>query len=416
MLEFMRNKRVSVACEDEENFRIQAELDDSIYSLELFLKVRIIDLKCLSIRGNFRRWTTPECPRALDFLNQAEGLFLTKGGEDRIHKTIGRTSCRHFANLLIECAHGAEQSRIIVQWHQARKKNPDLSIKEFVAGRGEKNQGRMPLGDDSSGKEPEKEQPEKEQPGKKQNGDFCEVKVQKDNPGKKQSTITLPPENAFNKEKVKNSIDQGFIVDLHVHTFPASACAADSAEVMVEAARKKGLNALCLTDHNHVWPEKEVDRLRALLNFQIFRGNEIMTDQGDMLVFGFYEEVDRVVKLRDLAVLVKRSGGFIIAAHPFRGFLTFGTGQIGLTPEKAMEREMFNHVHAIETLNGKVTDKENYLAFQVAEGLNLPMTGGSDAHDASNIGIYATCFKSVFANDQELVSALYSGGYGPVCL
>lgn len=412
MLEFMRNKRVSVACEDEENFTIQAELDDSIYSLELFLKVRIVDLKCLAIRGNFRRWTTPECPRALDFLNQAEGFFLTRGVEDRIHKTIGRTSCRHFANLLIECAHGAEQGRIMVQWNQARKKNPDLSLKEFVAGMGEKSQGIMPLGDNSS----EKKEPEKNQSEKNQNVDFCEVKLQKVNPGEEQSTIVLPPENESDKKKARDSTDHGFIVDLHVHTFPASACAADSAEVMVEAARKKGLNAICLTDHNHVWPEKELDRLMALLNFQIFRGNEIMTDQGDMLVFGFHEEVDRVVKLRDLAVLVNRSGGFIIAAHPFRGFLTFGTGQIGLTPEKAMEREMFNHVHAIETLNGKVTDKENHLAFQVAEGLKLHKTGGSDAHDASNIGIYATCFKSVFANDQELVSALHSGDYGPVCL
>jgi len=405
MLEFMRNKRVSVACEDEENFTIQAELDDSIYSLELFLKVRIVDLKCLSIRGNFRRWTTPECPRALDFLDQAEGLFLTKGVEDRIHKTIGRTSCRHFANLLIECAHGAQQSRIMVQWHQARKKNPDLPIKEFVAGEGDKNQGII-LGENSSDTLKE--------PGEKHKGDSCEVKMQKLGSGKEKNITVLSPENAFDKKKAK--IDQGFIIDLHVHTFPASACAADSAEVMVEAARKKGLNALCFTDHNHVWPEKEVDRLMALFDFQIFRGNEIMTDQGDMLVFGFHEAVDRVVKLRDLATLVDRSGGVIIAAHPFRGFLTFGTGQIGLTPQKAMERDMFKHVHAIETLNGKVTEKENGLAFQVAEGLKLPMTGGSDAHDASNIGIYATCFKSVFTNDQELVSALHSGAYGPVRL
>ncbi len=51
MLEFMRNKRVSVARKDPETFSIQAELDDSIYSLSLFLRVRIRDLKCLSIRG-----------------------------------------------------------------------------------------------------------------------------------------------------------------------------------------------------------------------------------------------------------------------------------------------------------------------------------------------------------------------------
>lgn len=389
MLEFMRNKRISVARKDPEIFTIQAELDDSIYSLELFLKVQVADLKCIEIMGNWRRWTTPECPRALDFLKQAEGFFLVPGIEDKIHKTIGRTSCRHFANLLIECARAAQHTQVMVKWEAARINEPDLSLGLFM-----ERQGKTGGKGEADTSEPIPEVQAAESPKK---------------------TIT-PVSSGTESEKKEtgNFPEKGFMVDLHIHTFPASACASDSAEDMVKSAREKGLDAICLTDHNHVWSEKDVGQLMDRLNFQIFRGNEIVTDQGDMLVFGFYDSVDRVIKLKDLSNLVKRAGGFIVAAHPFRGFLTFGAGQIGLTPEKAMEREMFNHVQAVETLNGKVTQKENELARKVAQGLNLSMTGGSDAHDCSNVGIYATCFENVFSTQEDFIAALHSGGFAPI--
>ena len=72
---------------------------------------------------------------------------------------------------------------------------------------------------------------------------------------------------------------------------------------------------------------------------------------------------------------------------------------------------MFSHVHAVETLNGKVTESENRLARDVAKALNLPGTGGSDAHDVSTVGVYATRFYTPVKNDAELVERLKSGEY-----
>ncbi|MCP4116542.1 MAG: PHP domain-containing protein [Desulfobacteraceae bacterium] len=396
MLEFMRNKRVSVAREDPETFSIQAELDDSIYSLVLFLNVRIRDLKCLAVRGEWRRWTTPECPRAIGFLDQAEGFILEPGIEDRIHKTLGRTACRHFANLFIECARAARATRNLVQWEQAKETDPDLTLQAFMAGEGGDSHVPPPVSEEDPGAGP---------------GPVSRVQaVEKQGSVATARSLERGPEKA-GAGAAKGS---GFMVDLHIHTFPASACASDSAEAMVETAKERGLDALCLTDHNHVWSRRDVDRMMDRFNLRIFRGNEIMTDQGDMLVFGFHQPIDRVIKLSDLAGLVERANGFIIAAHPFRGFLTFGTGQIGLTPQKAMEREMFKHVHGLETLNGKVTQNENRLAAQVAEGLGLPSTGGSDAHDVSSVGTYATRFNDVLASERLLVEALQAGACAPV--
>ena len=104
----------------------------------------------------------------------------------------------------------------------------------------------------------------------------------------------------------------------------------------------------------------------------------------------------------------------MIVAHPFRGFLIVGVDQAGLTPEKAMERPLFNFVDAVEVLNGKVTEKENDFALKVTEGLGLPGTGGSDAHEVAEVGMYATEFYEVIRNEQDLITALKKGDYSPV--
>ena len=104
----------------------------------------------------------------------------------------------------------------------------------------------------------------------------------------------------------------------------------------------------------------------------------------------------------------------MIVAHPFRGFLTFGVGQLGLTAEKAMTRPLFRSVDAVEVLNSKVTEKENGFASEVATGLGLPTTGGSDAHEVSEVGIYATKFTASIKNETDLIVALKTGAYSPI--
>ncbi len=133
-----------------------------------------------------------------------------------------------------------------------------------------------------------------------------------------------------------------------------------------------------------------------------------------MIVFGFYERIDGIIKLSELKERASMAGGFIIVAHPFRGFLTFGVGQLGLTLEKAMERPLFQWVDAVEVLNSKVTEKENAFSREVALGLALPATGGSDAHKVSEVGLYATFFPRNIRDEGDLVEALKNGNYRPV--
>ncbi|MCD6272502.1 MAG: PHP domain-containing protein [Deltaproteobacteria bacterium] len=348
MLKYSRNKLISVVREDHDTLSVHGILDDDIYSLELNITVRISDLQIIAINGKWNRWTTPECHRAENLLNEAVGFRVEKGFTGKIHKVIGRKACRHFANLLIECCFSAKEAALIADM------------------------------DDNAGRKQEKAVDES-------------VK----------SVIAAGPDIS----------SKGFIIDLHVHTSPASPCSSADVNLLIEEAKRIGLDGICLTDHNFVWEPAEVEELRQRHDFLVLAGNEITTDQGDMLVFGLSRDIKGIIRLKDLRDEVDRAGGFLIAAHPFRGFLTFGIGELGLSAEKAMQRPLFKYVDALEVMNGKVTEKENLFAAEVAHGLGLPATGGSDAHEVSETGLYATRFLEKIKGERDLITALKSGKY-----
>ncbi|HDS15831.1 MAG TPA: hypothetical protein ENN66_04315 [Proteobacteria bacterium] len=387
MLKFMRNKIVNVARLDQETLAVHGVLDDSIYSLELNFKARISDLVCFEIEGRWLRWTTPECPRALNFLDEAEGFCLAEGIDNTIHKTIGRRACRHFANLFIDCAGALRETVKLLQWEAAREHDPELTFRQFrlnsetgaCTGDGSKGTTSLAFGADAENCSSEQKS--------------SQAKI----------LATSPKADAAS-----------FVVDLHVHTSPASPCASDSVDEMIIEAKRIGLNGICLSDHNFLWSAEEIASLRRKHDFLVLRANEIVTEQGDMLVYGFYEDIQGIIRLAELKKRVATVGGFIVAAHPFRGFLTFGADDVGLTPEKAMTREMFKWVDAVETMNGKVTATENNLAREVALGLGLPAIGGSDAHDVSSVGIYATAFTRRLRNEEDLLAVLKQADCRPV--
>jgi predicted metal-dependent phosphoesterase TrpH len=203
-------------------------------------------------------------------------------------------------------------------------------------------------------------------------------------------------------------------IDLHVHTSDASPCSSAPVDAIIAEAKRIGLDGICLTDHNVVWDLGQVEELRQRHGFLVLRGNEITTDQGDVIVFGLYRDIKGIIALEELRAEVSKADGFMIAAHPFRGFLTFGIGQLGLTPEKAMKRPLLESADAIEVLNSKSTAEENDFAAKVARRLRLPATGGSDAHEVSEVGIYATRFHRIIKDERGLIEALRTGDSSPI--
>ena len=200
-------------------------------------------------------------------------------------------------------------------------------------------------------------------------------------------------------------------IDLHIHTSPLSACSYIDPHELVREARRLELDGICLTEHQVVWNPEEVNNLAREGGIKVFRGNEYTTNQGDVLVFGFYEDIKELMLIQELREMVKKAGGFMIAAHPFRGFKTFGIGQLQMTVDQACKRKMFEFVDAIEVHNGKLSADENDMARKVSEKLRLPGTAGSDAHRLDEIATAVTIFENDIRDEIQLVEALHSGRF-----
>ena len=200
-------------------------------------------------------------------------------------------------------------------------------------------------------------------------------------------------------------------IDLHVHTSPRSPCSNINPVELIQEANRIGLDGFCLTEHQVMWDWDEVVGLAGDEGIRIFRGNEITTAQGDVLVFGLERNVQGIITIQELHQIVKSAGGFSIAAHPFRGFLLFGFGMLQMNVNDAFENPTLSQVHAVEICNGKVTDEENDFAKQVAEALGLIKVGGSDAHSREAVGTCVTNFEAVIKNERDLITAIMNQGF-----
>lgn len=201
-------------------------------------------------------------------------------------------------------------------------------------------------------------------------------------------------------------------IDLHIHTYPRSPCSSMDPVDLIEEARRIGLDGICLTEHGLLWNPQELQQLaRRAGDLVILRGMEVTTDQGDVLVLGFHGRTKEVMPIQELRQQVRSAGGFMIAAHPFRGFLLFGLAEFQLSVEQASLRPLFRHVDALEVGNCKVTGPENEMARQVAHRLGLPGVAGSDAHRLEEVGRFVTVLERDVTNEERLIRELREGRF-----
>jgi PHP family Zn ribbon phosphoesterase len=134
--------------------------------------------------------------------------------------------------------------------------------------------------------------------------------------------------------------NRGLSVDLHVHT-PRSTCYRDkeaTAQNIVEAAIKAGLDAIAITDHNTTAAVEEVKSVASKCGLMVFPGVEVSTVWGHVLAIFAAETANGVVdgllerigitpedrgdggRLAKIAMeqvfkVVTDAGGIAIAAH-----------------------------------------------------------------------------------------------------
>ncbi len=168
---------------------------------------------------------------------------------------------------------------------------------------------------------------------------------------------------------------------------------------MIEAARRVGLDGLCVTEHDRIEGGLVARELGRKLGFPVFAGVECLSDIGDFVVFGVERDFEPGFPHEELMALVREQGGFAFAAHPFRNTTRSLNERIATVPG----------LQVIEIENGGTSPVANRRARIMAERLGLWGVGASDAHAPHEVGRASTRFDPRIRNERELIAALSRG-------
>ncbi|MFR5713288.1 MAG: PHP domain-containing protein [Clostridium sp.] len=200
-------------------------------------------------------------------------------------------------------------------------------------------------------------------------------------------------------------------VDLHMHERTFSKDSLLTLKEIVEIAKEKGLDGVCITDHDDIGIKEYAEQYSRETGFPIFVGYEFYSLQGDILAFGAPKVPSERISAQEFVDYVKSFGGVCIAAHPFRN------NNRGLEENLATVKGL----DGIEALNGSTLPDACSKAFSYAKQLGIQCTGASDCHVPSKVGVYATWlpetvstlddFISVFKKGQCRPAVYQNGGY-----
>lgn len=185
-------------------------------------------------------------------------------------------------------------------------------------------------------------------------------------------------------------------LDLHMHEKRHSLDSHLSLEEMVEIAKRRGLDGICITDHESMGLREYAAEYSKKTGFPIFVGIEFYSLQGDILAFGIDSYPEERVSAQEFIDYVHEQGGVVISAHPFRH------------NRRGLERnlDILKGVDAIEIINGSTLADATMMAVKYAKKHGFAITGGSDCHYPDKVGIAATYFPNPIETMDDLVNAI----------
>lgn len=194
------------------------------------------------------------------------------------------------------------------------------------------------------------------------------------------------------------------IIDTHLHTKEFSGDSQLPVEDALLRARELGMDGICVTDHGSMGILEYADELTAKHGVLVIPGAEVLTDIGDILVFGAKDIPLQDIEAAELVRLVSGQGGITVSAHPFRDNGRGMGDHLWTTPG----------ITAIETLNGRTKPAHNDMARSAAADLGLPCLGGSDSHTIHEVGSIATLFLDEIRSMEDFIRSVRSGRTFPV--
>jgi len=187
--------------------------------------------------------------------------------------------------------------------------------------------------------------------------------------------------------------------DLHIHTCYSMDCST-SLKALFHRCQQRGINCIAITDHGTCAGGL---RAREIAPFQIIVGQEVLTQQGEILGFFLERDIPTGLTTRDAIACILEQGGVVGVPHPFDQIARSSLG-----PEQI--EALLPDIQVVEGFNARsLRPQEQVKEFGSRHGLAL--SAGSDAHSLWEVG-NAYIDMPPFSSPQEFVASLTKGTIG----
>ena len=186
--------------------------------------------------------------------------------------------------------------------------------------------------------------------------------------------------------------------DLHVHTTYSEDSTITPKE-LVFYAKKRGLNAVAVTDHNSL---AGAFKIAGETDFLVIPGMEVSSRDGHIVALNVQELIPRGLGADETVERIHQAGGVAIACHPFALF----KGSLGKNVSAKFD--------AVEVINARAFPFTRSVrkAEKIAADLKLPRVAGTDAHYGPQIGYGYTSIQSE-PTVEAIVKAIMAGRCQP---
>ncbi len=166
-------------------------------------------------------------------------------------------------------------------------------------------------------------------------------------------------------------------VDLHMHTDHSPDCATP-VDTLLDTAKRVGLGAIAITDHNEISGALEA-RERAD-GIKVIVAEEVKTaDQGEVIGLFIEEKIPRGMTLQETIAEIRRQGGLVYVPHPF--------DRMHAVPDYEHLLDVVSDIDAMEVFNPRVAFSAfNEEAARFAAKYRIVAGAGSDSHVAQGLG------------------------------
>lgn len=187
--------------------------------------------------------------------------------------------------------------------------------------------------------------------------------------------------------------------DLHVHT-TYSQDSLITPKDLIYYAKKRGLNAVAVTDHNEL---EGAYKIAKETDFLIIPGMEVSSNDGHIVALNVSEIIPRGLSAVETVERIHRAGGVAIACHPYVLF------------KGCLREKVCATFDAIEVINARAFPFKNSVkkAEEAAERLKLSRVGGTDAHYGPQIGYGYTVIEAEEPSVEAIAKAIVEGHCQP---